>query len=288
MPAFLISTIFNGGINFRQAFISLLLLLIAGCTNQFFIPMQQLVRTPADIGLTYNDIKFESNDGTSLHGWWLPANGKPKATILFLHGNAENISTHIGSVYWLPAAGYNVFLFDYRGYGKSEGKTNIDGIMGDAEAALNKTVDLANNSPIIVYGQSIGAAIAIYSVAHSPQHDRIKSLIIESSFSSYRDIAREKLAEYWLTWPVQYPLSWTISDRYKPLAAINKIAPIPLLLIYSDEDKIIPAYHGRQLYDAARQPKQFWQVKNGRHIAIFSRPEQQQRLLDYIDAISKP
>ncbi len=284
MPVFLINTISNGGINFRLPLIALLLLLVAGCTNQFFIPMQQLVRTPADIGLTYNNIDFESSDGTSLHGWWLPANGKAKATILFLHGNAENISTHIGSVYWLPAAGYNVFLFDYRGYGKSEGKADIDGIMSDAEAALSTAVNLAGNKPIIVYGQSIGAAIAIYAVAHSSNRSNIKSVIIESSFSSYRDIAREKLAEHWLTWPLQYPLSWTISDRYKPLTAIKKIAPIPLLLVYSNEDKIIPINHGQQLYDAAMQPKRFWQIKNGQHIAIFSRPEQQQRLINYINS----
>jgi len=274
--------------NFRLLLIPLLFLLVAGCTSKFFIPMQQHVRTPADIGLTYNNINFESSDGTSLHGWWLPANGKAKATILFLHGNAENISTHIGSVHWLPAAGYNVFLFDYRGYGKSAGSVELDGIMRDAEAALGKAVDLADNTAIIVYGQSIGAAIATYTVAHSQHRDNIKSLIIESSFSSYREIAREKLSEFWLTWLLQYPLSWTISDQYKPIDAIPQIAPISTLLIYSDEDVIIPPHHGQHLYAAANQPKQFWKIENGRHISIFARPEQQQRLLDYINTIIKP
>ena len=272
----------------QQSLIVLFLLFLTGCTNQFFVPMQQLVRTPTDIGLNYDDIKFESSDGTALHGWWLPANGQAKATILFLHGNAENISTHIGSVHWLPAAGYNVFLFDYRGYGDSAGSADLDGIMRDAEAAIGKTIDLADNSAIIVYGQSIGAAIATYTVAHSQYRDSISAVIIESSFSSYRDIAREKLSEFWLTWPLQYPLSWTISDRYKPLLAIAKISPIPLLLIYSDEDRVIPPRHGQQMYDAANEPKQLWRTKNGRHISIFFHKEQQQRLLDYINTIISP
>ena len=127
--------------NFLLLLIPMLLLFVAGCTSQFFIPMQQHVRTPTDIGLTYDNIGFESSDGTSLHGWWLPANGRAKATILFLHGNAENISTHIGSVHWLPAAGYNVFLFDYRGYGKSAGAVELDGIMRDAHGAKDGRVN---------------------------------------------------------------------------------------------------------------------------------------------------
>lgn len=273
---------------FRFPFVALLILLVSGCTNQFFIPMQQHVRTPTDIGLVYNNIKFESSDGTSLHGWWLPAHGEAKATILFLHGNAENISTHIGSVHWLPNAGYNVFLFDYRGYGKSGGEVDIGGIIGDAEAALAKAVDLADNTAVIVYGQSVGAAIATYAVAHSQHRNKIKTLIIESSFSSYRAIAREKLSQFWLTWPFQYPLSWTVSDRYKPIDAIPLISPIPLLLVYSDEDVVIPPHHGQDLYAAAKHPKQLWQVENGRHISIFSNPGQKQRLLDYFNTIATP
>jgi len=273
---------------FRHIVIALLALVQLGCTSQFFIPMQQLVRTPTDIGLTYRDINFKSSDGTPLHGWFLPAQGKPRGSILFLHGNAENISTHIGSVHWLPAAGYNVFLFDYRGYGKSGGAIELDGIMRDAEAALGKAVELAENTAIVVYGQSVGAAIATYAVAHSQYRNSIKALIIESSFSSYREIAREKLSQFWLTWLLQYPLSWTISDQYKPIDAMPQIAPISSLLIYSDEDIIIPPHHGQHLYDAAKQPKQLWQIENGRHISIFARPEQQQRLLDYINTVIKP
>ena len=264
------------------------LFLLQGCSNMFFIPMETLVRTPADIKLEYRDIEFESSDGMALHGWLLPAEGDAKGSILFLHGNAENISTHIGSVFWLPSEGYNVFLFDYRGYGKSSGAAELHGIIRDAEAAIAQLTQLpeTQGTPLIVYGQSIGAAIASHAVAHSNYRDHIDALIVESGFNSYRQIAREKLADFWLTWPLQYPLSWTISDRYKPIAAIPLITPIPLLLVYSEEDYIVPPHHGELLFEAANEPKQLWRVPNGRHISVFSRPEERQRLLDYLNTIA--
>ena len=263
-------------------------LLQTGCTNMFFIPMEPLIRTPAEVGLEYRDVEFESSDGTQLHGWFLPAKTEAMGSILFLHGNAENISTHLGSVYWLPDQGYNVFLFDYRGYGKSGGVPELDGVMRDAEAALATITSLpeTQGKPLIVFGQSIGAAIACYAVAHSRYRDHVNALIMESAFSSYRQIAREKLNDFWLTWPFQYPLSWTVSDRYKPIDAIPLIAPIPLLLVYSNEDIIVPPHHGQALYAAANEPKQLWIVPKGSHIAIFTQPQQRQRLLDYLKQIT--
>lgn len=271
----------------RRAALLLLLIALSGCTSMFFIPMERLVRTPSEIGLEYRDLQFHSSDGTLLHGWWLPAQGAAEGTILFLHGNAENISTHIASVHWLPEQGYNVFLFDYRGYGRSQGASEIDGVMRDVESAINTTLKLPENEEerIIVFGQSLGGAIAIHAIAHSAHRDRIKGLIVESGFSSYRQIAREKLGSFWLTWPLQYPLSWTVTDRYSPLASVASIAPIPLLLVYGREDPIVPFHHGQQLLAAAHEPKQLWLLPDGRHISTFAQPQQRQRLLAYLQAL---
>src|SRR5512143_2232820 len=107
------------------------IILMQGCTSLIFQPMQMQVRTPGDVGLDYRDLYFHAADATLLHGWFLPAQHEAKGTLLFLHGNAENISTHLGSVWWLPAEGYNVFLYDYRGYGYSEGKPSLDGLLSD-------------------------------------------------------------------------------------------------------------------------------------------------------------
>lgn len=271
----------------RLMLFALLLLTLTGCTNLFFMPMERLVRTPAEIGLEYRDVEFRSSDGTPLHGWWLPAKGTALGTILFLHGNAENISTHIGSVHWLPEQNYNVFLFDYRGYGKSQGTAEIDGVIKDVASAITTVLEMPENKrqPIIVFGQSLGAGMALYAVAHSPHRDQIKALIVESSFSAYRQIAREKLGSFWLTWPFQYPLSWTVTDQYNPIDAVPAIAPIPLLLVYGKEDPIVPYHHGQQLFAAAREPKALWLLPNGRHISIFAQLPQRQRLLDYLKAL---
>ncbi|NIV36441.1 MAG: alpha/beta fold hydrolase, partial [Anaerolineae bacterium] len=138
------------------------------CTGLFYQPDRTLYHTPAELRLAYEEVFFHAADGTRLHGWWLPAESEtPRATVLFLHGNAENISTHIASVHWLPAAGYAVFLFDYRGYGRSEGMPTPAGVALDAQAALRYLVEQRGlrDRSLVVFGQSLGGAIAIDTVA---------------------------------------------------------------------------------------------------------------------------
>lgn len=251
--------------------------------------MKEMVRTPQEVGVSYQDVYFRAENEVPLHGWWLPAVGESKGTVLFLHGNAENISTHLASVHWLPAEGYSVFLFDYRGYGLSEGKADLGGLHRDAEAALGYVLmrQESQRLPVIVFGQSLGGAIAIHMTAESPYRSRISALVVESAFASYRDIFREKLSLLWLTWPLQYPLSWSVSDRYRPLDSIDKISPIPLVLVYADQDPIVPRHHGERLFEQAREPKQMWRYPSGNHIAAFTRAEMRQRLVDYLNALPK-
>lgn len=261
-------------------------LLLSGCTSLIFQPMQMMVRTPADVGLAYRDLYFEADDGPVLHGWFLPATDA-RGTVLLLHGNAENISTHLGSVWWLPAAGYHVVLYDYRGYGLSSGEASLAGMLPDFEAAVRKTRQLpeTQGKPLFVFGQSLGGAVAISAVARSPQRDHIAGLIVEGAFADYRQITREKLAEFWLTWPLQWPLSLTIDNRYRPLDDIRRISPIPLLVIHGDADIIIPSHHATSLYEAAGEPRELWQLPGAAHIDAFTRPEYRQRLVDYLDKL---
>lgn len=271
----------------RFPIIGLLLTGLLGCSGVFFQPYRTYVQTPDQLGLAYQDVYFNASDGTRLHAWFLPAPGKALGTILFLHGNAQNISTHIMSVRWLPARGFNVFLPDYRGYGASEGEPTLAGVQDDVDAALRTLLARPDVNPdrIVVFGQSLGGAIAIYNVAHSPYRQHIKALVVESAFASYRQIAREKLASFWLTWPFQWPLSWTVSDRYSPAEAVARISPIPLLIIHGDRDAIVPVHHGRQLYELAREPKQLWIVAGGGHIQAFQRQNYRDRFVDYLTAV---
>jgi len=268
----------------RLLLIGLLSVGLLGCNGVFFIPYRAHVQTPKQLGLAYEDVYFQAGDGTPLHAWFLPAESKALGTILFLHGNAENISTHIMSVRWLPARGFNVFLLDYRGYGASGGAASLSGVQDDMDAALRILLARKDVDPdrVVVFGQSLGGAIAIYNVAHSPYRQHIRALVVESAFASYRQITREKLADFWLTWPLQWPLSWTVSDEYSPSAAVAGVSPIPLLIIHGDRDPIVPPQHGQRLYDLAREPKQLWVIPGGGHIQAFQSQIYRDRFVAYL------
>ncbi|MGB5454819.1 MAG: alpha/beta fold hydrolase, partial [Gammaproteobacteria bacterium] len=146
---------------------------------------------PDTLGISYEDIYVETSDNLRLHGWKLLAKDQTAGTLLFFHGNAENISTHFANVYWLTAHGYDVYLFDYRGYGQSEGAAELDPIIDDMELLIGHVIDdLPADQKLIVVGQSLGASLSIYSVAHSEYRDRIAALVSVAAFSDYHDIAQ--------------------------------------------------------------------------------------------------
>jgi fermentation-respiration switch protein FrsA (DUF1100 family) len=266
---------------------ALVLLLLSGCTGYLFQPMQLHVLEPAKLGIPVRDVYFETPDRVRLHGWLLPAKtAKAEGTVLFLHGNAENVSTHIGSVYWLPDYGFNVFMFDYRGYGRSQGKPTLAGLHTDFGAALETLLQMDGIDPerIVVFGQSMGGATTITALAKSRYRSRVRALIVEGAPTTYRSVAREKLSEWWATWLLQWPLSLTINDlhRYRPVDQIASISPTPIVIVHSRTDEVIPFHHGQELYAAAHEPKELWAVEEARHIAVFTTAEQRQRLADYL------
>lgn len=268
-----------------SCFVLFICLIAQGCTNLFFVPMRPHVLTPEAANLEYEDMYIESSDGVILHAWFLPAITEAKGTVFFLHGNAQNISTHLGSVYWLPAEGFNVLIWDYRGFGKSAGEPSFPGVIYDVESALSALIERRDIDPskVIVFGQSLGGALAIYAVAHSAHRDNIKAVIIDSAFSGYRAIAREKLSDIWLTWPLQWPLSLLFMDSYNPLESIAVVSPLPTLFIYSENDKVIPAHHGELLFKAAKEPKEKWVLKTEKHIQSTNSQAIRKRLVKYME-----
>ena len=262
------------------------LLLQTGCSSVFFYPDQVTYITPDRLNLDYENVFVETPDGETLHGWWLPAKSEPKGTVYFLHGNAQNISSHIMNVAWLPERRYNVFLIDYRGYGRSTGAPDIEGTLHDAETGLRWLVDQPDvqSQPLFLLGQSLGGALGTALASEwvkRDEHPPLDGVILDGTFSGFRAIAREKLGDFWLTWPLQIPLSWTITDEYEAYERIADISPVPVMVIHSVRDGIIPFHHGERLYKAAEEPKTFLQTDTP-HASTFVIPGYQQEVLEFM------
>lgn len=250
-------------------------LLCQGCVGKmFYYPDGTVYDTPARHGLRYEEVSFRSKDGTMLSGWYIPAVDTPRGTVIHFHGNAQNMTAHFAFVSWLPTEGFNLFVFDYRGYGRSEGKPDREGLFEDSVAALEyvasrKDVD---RSRLLVFGQSLGGANAIAAVGET-RFPGIRAVAVESAFSSYRGIVREKLGQMPVLSLFKGPLSHLlVDDDHSPEKVVANIAPVPLLLIHGTADPVVPYSHGERLFALAREPKQLWTMEGSGHTAAFAEP----------------
>lgn len=275
----------------RPLLLALILALhgLHGCSGIFFFPQKSHRQTPDQLGLVYEDIFFTSADNLTIHGWWLHAQGPVMGTVYFLHGNAENISTHIHNVAWLPAHGYQVFLLDYRGFGLSQGKPDLPGALQDIRNGLQFILahDATRGKPIYLLGQSLGASMAIYFAASDPlAQQHLSAVISDAAFARYSEMARHVTGQSWLTWPLQYPVSWSMIRGYDAIDYVADIAPVPLLLIHSEDDQIVPYANNGKLLQAALPPKAFLKTR-GPHTATFSDSKNRDYLLDYLAQTAK-
>ncbi len=235
--------------------------------QMFYYPTQEVYDTPAAHGLRFEEVTFASKDGTRLSGWFVPAVGRAKGTVIHFHGNAENMTGHFGFVSWLPAAGFNLFVFDYRGYGKSAGRPGKRGVYEDSLAALGycrSRADIDRNS-LMMLGQSLGGTQAL-AVAAASGKEGIRAVVSDSTFFSYRTIVRDKIGEMPLLAWFKTPLSGLlVSDDLSAADAVGRIAPVPLLLIHGTRDEVIPYRHAERLLERAGQPKTLWRIEGGGH-----------------------
>lgn len=277
----------------KPILILLLIGLLQGCGSLFYWPEEGLRGTPDQLGIEYQPVNLKTANGLNLHGWWFPSRveepPKPKGLIYYLHGNAENISTHFMGMTWITNHGWEVFILDYRGYGISEGKPSIAGVHHDAYVGLKWAITKAKEQqlPLVVLGQSIGGATAVTLVANATaeEQQQISGLVVDSAFSGYQRIAREKLSSSWVTWAFQYPLSWTITDRYSPEKQLNKLpADLSLLFLHSCADQVIPCSHSQRLYQQVQEPKTYLEAQEGRHTEMLSQLKWRRELVAWLDA----
>jgi uncharacterized protein len=252
----------------RKIALLVVLTLSSGCASRFlYYPDHRIYQTPQKEGLRFEDVSFTSSDGTPLTGWFVPARGKAIGTVIHFHGNAQNMTAHFSFVDWLPSEGFNVFTFDYRGYGRSGGTPQRQGIYNDCVAAIKYVQRRPDIDPdaLLIFGQSLGGANAL-AVVGEKRYDGVKAVAIDSTFYSYRTIVRDKIAEIPILWIVKWPLSFVvINNRHSPGAVVQNISPTPLLLIHGTADHVIPYHHAQALFKKALEPKQLWTVEGGDH-----------------------
>ena len=238
------------------------------CTHLFYYPSKQSYFDPKKFNLIPKDIWFQTEDGEKIHAWLFESARKPAlGTILFFHGNAENLSSHFIHLTWLPVEGYNFLIFDYPGYGLSSGKASQKGRVQAGRAAMD-WLHQYDPQPLIIYGQSLGGAIAQRVVLDKKDQVPIKGVILDSTFNSYQGIARKKLSLSWITWILQ-PLTYVlISDKWKA-SGLEKISPIPVLVIHGKDDHVVEPEMGERLFEKLNEPKQIWRIDGGQHTDVF-------------------
>ncbi len=222
-----------------------------------YFPERTIEATPQSEAIAYEDVWFPASDGVRLHGWLVPA-PDARTTIIWFHGNAGNVSHRVNNIKYLHRLlGANVFIFDYRGYGRSAGRLfNLSepATYRDAEGALaylRSRKDLASTR-LAYFGRSLGAAVAIEVARQQPP----AGLILESAFTSIREMARI-VAPY-------LPFPGLLQTKYDNLAKIPTIR-VPVLILHGDQDEVVPYELARRLFEAANPPKTFYTVHGAHH-----------------------
>ncbi|TGL44845.1 alpha/beta hydrolase [Leptospira perdikensis] len=243
--------------------------LFFGCSSLYYHPTKETYLTPKQMGFVYTPSFITTKDGVKLSVWKIHSQAveKPKAVILQFHGNGQNMSTHFLSLVWLVNHGYELIVFDYRGYGESEGEPDPDDILEDSnlvlEFALEETRE--KGSKLIVYGQSLGGAVAMRSVADWKQKNDVVLLCIDGSFPSYREVAKQTMNNV-LFPPIGNLFAWLFHDDTSPRDSIAKLSPIPLLIIHGTDDNVVFFENGKQIFGLAGEPKVFWEIRGGGHV----------------------
>ncbi|GAB4254251.1 MULTISPECIES: alpha/beta hydrolase [Deferrisoma] len=232
-------------------------MLLAGCSawveRWVYHPSASGGLTPGSRGLGYEDLRLVASDGVTVHAWWVPGTREGPA-IVFLHGNAGNLSDRVDLIVRLhERLGLSILALDYRGYGRSDGRPTQSGLLGDALAAVAEARRRADG-PVVLFGRSLGAAVALHTAARTT----VEGLVLEGAFTRVADLAR-----------FHYPvLSWPFRRYLEPLWDNLALAPevkVPALFLHGDRDQVVPIGLAWRLYDRYGGPKRFRTIPGAGH-----------------------
>jgi pimeloyl-ACP methyl ester carboxylesterase len=222
--------------------------------RMIYFPFRTLEVSPGGLGLRHEEARLVTEDGVAIHGWLLPVEGS-RFTVLMAHGNAGNISHRLDRVLLMHARlKTDVFLFDYRGYGRSEGSPDEEGTYRDARAAYRYLVTDRGVDPgrLVLFGESLGAAVALQLALESP----CRALVLESPFASIAAMARTVIP-FW-------PFGALLRTRYDNVGKVGRLK-VPLLVLHGEDDRTVPFAQGRRVFEAAPEPKRFFAIPAAGH-----------------------
>ncbi len=257
------------------SYLGLLGLLYLTQSRYVYHPGNRLEAFPSDIGLTFEEVSLVTEDNVRLSGWYIPCK-ESRWVILFCHGNAGNISHRLDTLQIFNHLGMSTLIFDYRGYGGSEGRPSEIGTYRDAEAAWQYLVEVRHIPPrnIVVFGRSLGGAIA----AHLAGKHQPSALILESTFISFEEIASD-LYPY-------LPVGLIARFSYNTLECVRNIR-VPVLIVHSPQDKLIPFRHGQVLYNAVNGPRELLIIQGDHNTGFLSSEEYIKGLQAFLDRFVK-
>ena len=218
-------------------------------------------RTPFVTPAGVTDLNLTASDGVPIHGWYIPTPGA-RVTVLLLHGNAGNVSHRLAKIVILRAAGAEVAIIDYRGYGRSGGSPNEAGTYRDARAAYDYLTTTLNREPrnIVVYGESLGTAVAVELATRVP----VGGVVLEEAFTS--------VPEAWRKFAPMLPVAWLIRNRYDSIHKMGRLSA-PLLIFHSRHDELFPYQYAERLLAAAPGPKRLVELHGGHNDAFWQSQE---------------
>ena len=251
-----------------------LIFILSSCSfnGSFYYPKSEY---RAIENIDYQEIFLENTEGIKLHAVYLEPKVKSKGTVLLIHGNGGNVSGWIHSIEPLTNAGYRTLVFDYQGYGKSEGKPTHKNVVNDAEMFLEYLISKKDKTEkMVIWGVSLGGNLSVNIASRNP--DKVDILIDEAGFSSHSDIATHMMP--WLIKPLA---RITVASPYSSKKLISELE-IPVLIIHSSEDKVVPFEMGQKVYNKANKPKEFWEIK-GKHCHAIS--DYKEQFIHKLDSI---
>jgi len=268
-----------------------LICILCSCSSKALLqPDREIRRNPTSYGLNYSEVEINSNSENKIKAWFLPAQNKTKnfrakATVIFLHARDGNISTHFYRTIWLLSKGYNVLIPDYRGYGESEGESRIEDIYLDLDSIVAFVAKNESLGKIVLWGQDIGASMAIYLAANSFNKSNICMSLAEGTIPSFRAEHRSRLSDNFILKPFSKILSKSTSNILDAEKYVESASPTPLFFAHGTKDQVVNIREARKLYYKAKKPKKFWEVKGARHLnSFYNNSARQDILAKHIDS----